>query len=299
MIQEDVLLAPFTSYKIGGKARYYCEPTSISEVEQAFAFSREKDLALFILGKGSNILVSDAGFDGLVINFSQLKSMSYDGTTLVAEAGVKFSWMIMDLVKRGLGGIEKLAGIPGTLGGAIIMNAGAYGPTVSEVVKAVTWLDRKSGLVTRSTVDELTFGYRTSSLKEKNAVVLSVEMTFQEMDAKNLHAEVEAIQEKRKKSQPLNYPSCGSVFKRPPGNYAGALIESSCLKGKTIGGAQISKKHANFIINTGAATAEDVRSLISHCRESVYFDTHTKYLLEPEVIFVGTFITPIWSPDEA
>lgn len=298
MIQEYIALAPFTSYKIGGKARYYCEPTSIEAVQKALDFSREKELDLFILGRGSNILISDMGFDGLVINLTQLKKMSYTGATLVAEAGVKFSRMIMELVKQGLGGIEKLAGIPGTLGGAIIMNAGAYGTTISEVVKSVTWIDRESGEIRTSTGDELAFGYRTSWLKENKGIVLSVEMSFQEQEPAKLVAEVEAIQEKRKQSQPLNFPSCGSVFKRPPGNYAGALIEASCLKGKTIGGAQISTKHANFIINLGGAVAKDVRALISHCRKNVYYDSHTKYLLEPEVIFVGNFEEPLWSPDE-
>lgn len=298
MIQEQVCLAPFTSYKIGGPARYYCEPTTIAEVQEALALSREKGLELFILGKGSNILVSDDGFDGMVINFSQLKKMTFTGNRLVAEAGIKFSRMIMELVKRGLGGIEKLAGIPGTLGGAIIMNAGAYGPTISEVVESVTWIDRESGELFTSTKEELTFGYRTSSLKDIKGIVLSVEMAFEESDAAALVAEVEAIQEKRKASQPLNFPSCGSVFKRPPGNYAGALIEGSCLKGKRIGGAQVSPKHANFFVNLGGATASDVRALISHCRRHVYIDTNAMYLLEPEVIFVGEFAEPLWSPDE-
>lgn len=296
MIEEYIQLAPFTSYKIGGPARYYCEPQSVDEVKESYQFAREHSLEVFILGKGSNILVADEGFDGLVINLSNLNAMEFRGNLVYAEAGIKFSRMIMAIVKEGLAGIEKLAGIPGTLGGAVIMNAGAYGPTISEVIKTVTWLDPHSGKVTTSDSSEMEFGYRWSSFKERGAVVLSAEMEFTTTSADVLIAEVEAIQQKRKGSQPLNFPSCGSVFKRPTNNYAGALIESSCLKGHSCGGAKISKKHANFIINTGNATAEDVRALISKCREHVYIDSHCKYLLEPEVIFVGNFKKDLWSP---
>lgn len=299
MIEENITLAPFTSYKIGGPAKYYCEPNSVEELSNAYRFAAAQSLKTFVLGKGSNLLVSDKGFDGLVINMSKLKAMKIEGNRVTAEAGIKFSLMIMKAVAAGLAGIEKLAGIPGTLGGAVIMNAGAYGPTISEVIDSVTWIDTESGRLLTSRKDELEFGYRWSSLKGKPAVVVSAEMLFESGDAKALQAEVTAIQEKRKKSQPLTFPSCGSVFKRPEGNYAGALIESSCLKGVAIGGAEVSEKHANFIINKGGATAENVRTLISKCRERVYYDSHTKYLLEPEVIFVGEFEQELWSPKDA
>lgn len=296
MIEQNILLAPKTSYRIGGNADYFCTPKSYDDIAEALDYAQRNSLDTFVLGRGSNILISDKGYRGLIIDMSELNTITFNNSCVTAQAGALFTKFILTCVQQGLGGLEELAGIPGTVGGGILMNAGAYEQTISDCLSSVTWLDQENNQIHTSPIEELEFGYRTSTFRQKRAIVLAGEWALHPASSTDLKERVSTIQAKRKKSQPLQYPSCGSVFKRPPGNYAGALIQEAGLKGYTIGGAQISEKHANFIINTGGATAQDVHSLISHARQEVY--KKSGILLENEVIFVGDFPTPLWTPNQ-
>ncbi len=295
-IQENVELKPFCSYNVGGPARYYAEPTSAKDVAELVTHFHSINAKLFFLGKGSNILVSDKGFDGAVINLSSMKTISIEGTKLTVEAGAQLTRTVMKVVQEGLAGMQDLAGIPGTVGGGVLMNAGAYGQTISDTITSVTWLDCTTHEIKTSAKEELMFGYRTSSFRNKKRVILSAQFDLTEGNAETLREQVLVTQDKRRSMQPLNYPSCGSVFKRPEGNYAGALIEAAGLKGMREGGAQVSEKHANFIINSGGATAEDIRKCISEVRSAVH--DHSGILLTPEVIFVGEFDTDMFTITE-
>jgi len=287
IIHENFELKRVATYNVGGPARYYCEPTTIEEVQEALTRFEELQVPLFVLGRGSNLLISDKGIDAGVINTINLSSIDINGTNLRVGAGALLTKTVMKAVTAGLAGMEDLAGIPGSVGGGILMNAGAYSQTISEKLTSVTWIDLNDYQLRWSTRDDLTFGYRTSSFKQERAVILEATFKLVEGDATTLREKVLATQEKRRNSQPLNLPSCGSVFKRPEGNYAGGLIEAAGLKGYRVGGAEVSVKHANFIVNRGTATAEDIRTCISDVRRTVF--EHSGILLEPEVIFVGEF----------
>ncbi len=222
-----------------------------------------------------------------------LNSIDISDTLLRVGAGALLSKTVMKTVTSGLSGMEDLAGIPGSIGGGVLMNAGAYGQTISDQLNSVTWYDIDRNQMHWTLKDELSFGYRTSSFKQKNAVILEASFKLIPGDATQLREKVLATQDKRRTSQPLNYPSCGSVFKRPEGNYAGALIEAAGLKGYRVGDAEVSVKHANFILNRGSATAEEIHSCISDVRRKVY--ENSGILLEPEVIFVGEFQTEMFA----
>jgi UDP-N-acetylmuramate dehydrogenase len=292
-IEQNIKLALHTSYKIGGEASYYIKPQNEEQFVEAINFALENSLPYFVLGKGSNILVSDTGFDGLIIDTKHHNRISFTDKGVEVESGALLTKLVISCIEADFAGLEDLAGIPGTVGGGVVMNAGAYSQTISDCITTVKWFDIKSKRIIESTKEELNFGYRTSQFKKESAIILSAIFAPTKGDSAQLKSKVSEIQQKRRDKQPLNFPSCGSVFKRPEGNYAGALIESAGLKGKTIGGAQISDKHSNFIINIGDAKAEDVREIISLVRESVYKDSNI--LLEPELIFIGVFKTPIWS----
>ena len=295
-LSQQVSLAALTSYTIGGNADYYALPTSIAEVQEVLSMVQEGNLPLFILGKGSNILVSDQGFKGVVLDTSSLTTLAFSDTSVTVGAGVLLTKLVTQSVNKGLAGLEELAGIPGSVGGGVLMNAGAYGREIAEHLSTVTWIDLKTNTLKTSTINELTFGYRTSSFRKSEALILEATWTLLPGKKEELIATVRSIQEKRKEKQPLKYPSCGSVFKRPPGNYAGALIEQAGLKGHTIGGAQISELHANFFINRGGATAQDVLNLISFATQEVFHNSGIH--LESEVILVGDFTTPLWTPSK-
>jgi len=292
-ILENIELKRFTSYCTGGPAQFYCEPATIEDVQLAVEEFDSRGVPLFVLGRGSNLLVSDAGLKCGVINTSYLQSIEINDLVLRVGAGALLSKTVMKSVTAGLQGMEDLAGIPGSVGGGVIMNAGAYSQTISDTLTSVTWLNTETRTVHWSTKDDLTFGYRTSSLKKSNCIVLETSFKLAIGDPTQLREKVLATQDKRRSSQPLNFPSCGSVFKRPEGNYAGALIEAAGLKGYRIGDAEVSVKHANFIVNRGNATSEEIRTCISDVRRNVF--VHSGILLEPEVIFVGEFQTELFS----
>lgn len=288
VIEEKVSLARKTSYKIGGSSRYYTLPQNVDELKESISWANDENLEIFILGKGSNVLVSDKGWPGITIDISELKSISWEGNNVNCGAGALLHNLVMQSVERGYHGMEALAGIPGSIGGGIVMNAGAFGANISDVFVDATILNYKTCEITTLKKDEFQFGYRTSILKREPLIVIEALFNFSSnCDKKKVRELFTEILEKRKGKQPLELPNCGSVFKRPEGNYAGTLIESCGLKGFRVGGATVSNKHANFIVNENSASAEDVKKVIEHVQETVLKEKNIS--LETEVIFIGDF----------
>ncbi len=255
IIQRDILLKKYTTFKIGGNAKFFAEPKDIEEIRTLFVWCREFKIPYFILGKGSNVLFDDDGYKGLVIKLSKF------------GAGNSLHSLIQNAANQGLGGLEKLEGIPGTIGGAIFMNAGAHGQQISDCIKSVSSITENGKIITR-TKEECKFSYRSSIFK--NETILSAEFNFVPMPKEIIYKNRKEVLAWRKEKQPLQYPNAGSIFKNPANNLsAGALIESCNLKGFSIGNAQISELHANFIVNKGNATAKDVKALIEKIVQSV------------------------------
>lgn len=260
-VEAGHLLAPHTSYRIGGPAALWVEPeteNAVGNVLEAVHGSGEK---LFVLGGGSNVLIADEGWQGVVLHLGKsLSGWEFSGTRAKAFAGTILLDFIRESVRRGLGGMELMAGIPGSVGGGLRMNAGAFGQETESTVREVHGfrLDGQPVTIQRSGIE---FGYRKAPQLEQ-VVITSAMFEFTEQDATVLEERVRDILDLRAEKQPLEYPSCGSVFKRPPGYYAGALIEEVGFKGRRHGKAQVSEKHAGFILNTGGATAREVRELM-------------------------------------
>lgn len=293
-ILQDIPLKNKTSFGIGGNARFYIKIHSVNEIRNALAWSGENDHSVFFLGKGSNILISDFGWPGLVIDMSDYSKITWNSNSVESQAGAMINILVRESVERGFSGMEKLAGIPGTVGGALVMNAGAFEQNISDCLISVTGLNVSDYSEQTFQKHEMSFGYRTSFLKNKDFLILSASFRLKQGNKKLQEEIYTSILKKRIDKQPVNSLNCGSVFKRPQGNYAGSLIEKSGLKGFSIGRAVVSEKHANFIINTGDAKASDVRKLIVHIQEKVYNDSEV--LLEPEVLFIGEFDTPLFIP---
>jgi len=275
-------LAKYTTFKIGGPADIYVEPMSIDELLNLLRYLDDRGIDFVVLGNGSNVLVSDEGFRGAVINLEAgFNFVKKEGECVIAGAGIKLARFVDFCVENGLRGVEMLAGIPGTLGGAIIMNAGAYSGEISDYLLDVEVI-RNMKLV-RLKKEECGFGYRTSNLT--NDIVIQAKFKFPPGDVEEMKKIRREILLKRNISQPVNFPNAGSIFKNPPGDYAGRLIEKAGLKGVCIGDAQISEKHANFIINKGKAKAMDVLELIKLAQTKVYEKFGIK--LELEVRLIG------------
>jgi len=285
-----------TSFRIGGTARYYCSACSADAVSEALRLCGEMDLRPLIIGNGTNLLVSDRGWDGMVISIAgeaEGPRMRWEDDTVEIWAGCPLSLLVKEAVSRSFAGMEDLSGIPGTVGGAVVMNAGAFSQCIADTLESVTLFDCAKGTVNRISAGKLALGYRTSALRSTGDIVLGARFRLvKQNDSSGLERRRLEILERRRTKQPLDFPNCGSVFKRPVGGFAGTLIEQCGLKGFSCGGAQVSEKHANFIINRGGATAEEVRSLIRHIQERVYLQCSV--LLEPEVIFAGEFDTPLF-----
>lgn len=280
-VEKEVPLNRHTSFRIGGAARRMAFPQSREQLVILMGFAHECGVQPFILGKGTNLLVSDDGIDTLVIKTSQnLTSVRcLDAETLEADAGISLSHLAVFAQQSALTGLEFAHGIPGSLGGAVYMNAGAYGGEMSQVVSEVTALFPDG--VRRLTGEEIGFSYRHSIFTDNGGIVLGAKLRLKKGDKQAIRSKMEELMARRKKSQPLEYPSAGSTFKRPEGNFAGALIEQAGLKGLTVGGAQVSQKHAGFIINAGGATCEDVKCLIGEVQKRVL--EKSGVMLEPEV----------------
>jgi UDP-N-acetylmuramate dehydrogenase len=292
-IQNDVALSAKTTYKIGGPARYYAQPSDSTEILESIRYALNINVPIFILGRGSNVLFSDKGWPGMVIDVaSRFDGIQWRDTLADCRSGTPLNRLVLDMLKRGLRGLEKLGGIPGSVGGALVMNAGAFGQSVSDCLVSIDYLDVSDMRIRAIPAAGLEAGYRTTVFKSKNACILSARFRFF-ADPRGEAMEVfNDVIAKRAAKHPLDLPNCGSVFKNIPGTPASVLIERCGLKGYTFGGAEVSSKHANFIVNRGNASAADVRHVIVHIQKTV-FET-CNVLLDPEVIFVGEFEEPLF-----
>jgi len=256
-----------TSFKIGGPADEFCIAKNEEEIIELISYAKEKNIPYFVMGNGSNLLVSDKGIRGLVINLSgAFSEYEISGDVIKAKSGALLSTLAKAAQRESLTGMEFASGIPGTLGGAIYMNAGAYNGQMSDIVKSVTYLE--NGEI-KTLESGFGFGYRKSVFADMGAIILEAELQLKKGNIDEIKEKTEDLKRRRTEKQPLNLPSAGSVFKRPEGHFAGRLIEAAGLKGYKIGGAAVSGKHAGFIVNTGGATASDVMSLIKHIQSEV------------------------------
>lgn len=283
----DEPMKKHTTFRIGGPADVFVMPRTIEEVSKALEICRQEQLPYFILGNGSNLLVSDQGYRGVIIQLDRnMEEITVDGTEIRAAAGALLSCIAVAARRASLAGFEFAGGIPGTLGGAVVMNAGAYGGEMKDVLKEVTVMTG-NGEIRVIPASELEMGYRTSIIKKAGYLVLGATISLKEGNLEEIKALTRELSEKRTSKQPLEFPSAGSTFKRPEGYFAGKLIMDSGLRGYQIGVARVSDKHCGFVINAGDATAQDVVALMDHVIEVV----REKYgvTLEPEVKFLGDF----------
>ena len=290
-IMEDVKLdramSEHTTFRIGGKADAVCFVKELGELQQLLSYLGKEKIPYLVVGRGSNLLVRDSGFKGVVIimrgKLAIIKHHKENDQILVAGGGLALSDLVKYCSQKGLGGLEFLAGIPGTVGGAVTTNAGAFGKDMGNVVQEIELVNPHGELISRHRPD-LAFSYRASSILE-GTVVVKVSLQCTRETPAIVSKRVADYLTRRKSTQPLEYPSAGSVFRNPPNDYAGRLIEETGLKGKKIGGAMISAKHANYIVNTGGARAHDVLALMEMAKERVRADTGIE--LEPEIKVVG------------
>lgn len=274
-----------TSFKIGGNAAVYIKVSNLSRLGTIIKECKLTDTKFFLLGNGSNILVDDNGMDCVVIKLEDdfKEIFMPDSETVYCGAGATLASLCKFALNNGLSGLEFAWGIPGTVGGAVFMNAGAYGGEMKDVVVSVNHITA-DGTIGRIDKDDLNFGYRTSAYRKNDCVITGVTFKLKSDNPENIRHKMDDFMGRRTDKQPLEFPSAGSVFKRPEGNYAGALIEQCGFKGKGVGGAQVSEKHAGFIINRGNATAKDVKELIHNIQTTV--KKETGYDLECELIML-------------
>lgn len=276
-----------TTFRIGGPADYFLLPSSSEEVKGILEICKEESLQYFILGNGSNLLVSDEGYRGVIIQlYRNYGGLTVEGTEIRAGAGVLLSQIAATARNESLTGFEFAGGIPGTLGGAVVMNAGAYGGELKDVLKEAVVMDREGNIFTVP-VEKLAMGYRTSLVKTAGYLVLEAVISLKKGSQEEIRDTMKDLADRRISKQPLEYPSAGSTFKRPEGYFAGKLIMDAGLRGYQVGGAQVSEKHCGFVINKGNATAADVLTLIENVREKV--QEQFGVTLEPEVKFLGEF----------
>ena len=276
-----------TTFRIGGPADYFLLPSTAEEVKKILEICKEKELPYFILGNGSNLLVSDEGYCGVIIQlYRNYGGITVEGTNIRAGAGALLSQIASAAKNASLTGFEFAGGIPGTLGGAVVMNAGAYGGEMKDVLKEVTAMTEQGEIMTIP-AEKLEMGYRTSLVKKAGYLVLEAVISLKAGDVEEIKAIMKDLTEKRVSKQPLEYPSAGSTFKRPEGYFAGKLIMDAGLRGYQVGGAQVSEKHCGFVINKGNATAADVCGLMKDVQEKV--QEQFGVTLEPEVKFLGEF----------
>lgn len=275
---SDGLIKDFTTYKLSGKMGNVYFPKSIDELKKLFS----SNLNYKILGNGSNLIISES-YDGEFIKLSEFNDICFDGNTVKVGCGYSLSKLSMECAKRGLSGLEFACGIPGSVGGAIYMNAGAYGNNISDVLKCVTILDDDFNIRILSS-SELDFGYRNSIFKRNNFIIIDGTFILKNKESDLILKDITDIMSARKSKQPLEYPSAGSVFRNPEGYSAGRLVQKSGLQGEHVGDAYVSEKHANFIVNKGNASADDVIKLIDIVQKKVKKDSGIDLVLEQEII---------------
>lgn len=286
LLCENEPMSRHTTFRVGGPAELFARPKR-NQLPDILRLCKTYGVPYYILGNGSNLLVGDGGMDGVVIEMpADEREIRIEGSKITVEAGMMLSKTAHKAAEAGLSGMEFAAGIPGTLGGAVVMNAGAYGGEMKDIIEAAAVLD-EDGNEKILTLEELELGYRTSSVQRLGYIVTSVVLRLSFGDTDAVFARMEELQKMRVEKQPLEYPSAGSTFKRPEGYFAGKLIMEAGLAGYAVGGAKVSEKHCGFVINTGNATAADIRQLMCHVIEKV--EQVHKVTLEPEVKMIGNF----------
>ncbi len=287
LIRNDEDMSKHSSFKAGGTAKYFAAPKNEEEVLNCLSYAEEKNLDYYVIGNGSNILVSDKGYDGLIIKFGeQLSKITVDNNIITAYAGALMKDINSAALKNHLSGFEGLSGIPGSIGGAVAMNAGAYDYETKNLVKDVRLINNK-GKIETLCVDELKMGYRRSIFTENKNIALKIRLELNKADINTIKERVDDFTLRREKSQPLEYASAGSTFKRPEGYFVGKLVEDSGLKGISVGDAAVSTKHGGFVINKGNATATQIYELICLIISRIYAKYQVK--LQPEVKLIGDF----------
>lgn len=277
----DAVLKNYTSFKIGGKADLMVFPDSEEKIISVLKEIKKSSIPHLIIGKGSNMLISDSGFRGVVINTCRFDKISLiDDETIYCQSGASLSRLCRFALENSLTGLEFAFGIPGTAGGAAYMNAGAYGGEMKDVLVSCEHLS-SDGIINRYSGDVLDLSYRHSVYSDSDLFILSLTLKLKKGNVDEIKTHMDELMAKRKDKQPLDYPSAGSTFKRPEGYFAAALLDECGLKGYTVGGAQVSDKHAGFVINKGNATAEDVKKLIDYCQKTVM--KNKGILIEPEI----------------
>lgn len=280
-VRCDEPMSSHCTFKAGGTAKYYVIPDEYKKVRDVLRLCVEENIPYYVIGNGSNLLVQDDGFDGVIIEIdSALAKIEINGNEIVAKAGAKLSKIAVKALNESLTGFEFAHGIPGNLGGAVTMNAGAYGGEMKDVLKWVKVLDNNGEMKTLK-AEELELGYRTSIIVKEKMIVLEACIELHEGNRDEIEMHMKELMAKRKEKQPLEYPSAGSTFKRPEGYFAGKLIQDAGLKGYRVGGAMVSEKHSGFVINYDNATATDIINLMKDVRKKVYEEFQVT--LEPEV----------------
>lgn len=286
-IKPEEPMKNHVTFRVGGPADFFVTPKNYEELSGVLKCCAKYEMPCYIMGNGSNLLVSDQGYRGVVIQlFRQLNNIQCEGNVIRAQAGALLSAVANRALEEKLTGFEFAAGIPGTLGGACVMNAGAYGGEMKDVLKSVTVLTREGERITLQK-NELELGYRTSIIAKKDYIVLEAEIELEVGDAEEIKAVMDDLKERRTTKQPLEYPSAGSTFKRPEGYFAGKLIQETGLQGFQVGGAQVSEKHCGFVINKDQATAADIAELIRQVQDRV--EEKFGVRLETEVKRLGEF----------
>ena len=283
-IKIDEKLSGYVNFKVGGPADILLIPNSKEQVIKSIKICKENNIPFYLIGNGSNILVRDGGFRGVVLSLKNVKNIYVDGEKIEAECGVMLKEVSDKAIENSLTGFEFACGIPGTIGGAVFMNAGAYDGEISKVIESAEVIDENCNII-RLSREELDFGYRSSLVMKKGYTVLSAVFKLEKGQVKTIKELIEDLTNKRESKQPLEYPSAGSTFKRPTGYFAGKLIQDAGLKGYSIGGAAVSEKHSGFVINKGNATAKDITDLIKHIQDEVKKQFGVD--LHPEVRIIG------------
>lgn len=287
LISRDEPMSRHITFRVGGAAECLIQVDSIEVLRKAVLLCKEYQIPYYIIGNGSNLLVGDQGFKGVIIEIcSKMNQVECKGEVIYAQAGALLSKVAKVALEHQLTGLEFAAGIPGTLGGAVVMNAGAYGGEMVDVIQGVTILTSQ-GLVEERSVEQLELGYRKSNIEENGWIVLAVQLALQAGDAEAIQARMDELKVQRVTKQPLEYPSGGSTFKRPEGYFAAKLIDDTALRGVQVGGAQVSEKHCGFVVNKGGATARDIVELMDMVIEKV--QKEQQVTLEPEIKRIGEF----------
>lgn len=283
-VMVNELIRNHTYTRLGGKADFYVVPETYEQVQEIIKLANQEAIAFTMLGNGSNLIVKDGGIRGIVLNLQKLSDISTDGNRLIAQSGARIIDVSREALSQGLTGLEFACGIPGSVGGALFMNAGAYGGEIKDVLTSAVVANREGEILTL-TAEQLDLDYRTSNIPDNGYIVLEATFTLRQGEHEAIKEIMDDLTNRRETKQPLEYPSCGSVFKRPPGYFAGKLIQDSDLQGKQIGGAQVSLKHAGFIVNKDNATAKEYIDLIHFVQSTVKQKFDVK--LEREVKIIG------------